>query len=56
MKLTLDEHYLSHNEIHSCDFCFIAWLIRRIIHIYKEDENIDFLNKLRALGEKLLNA
>ena len=33
------------------DRYFLNWLAERLVHIYGESENVDFVHKLRAIAE-----
>jgi len=56
-KLTFQgfpEHFLQHNRIDTCDRCFLEWLSVRIVNLYRENQGVDFLLRLRAIARKFL--
>jgi len=52
--MTIQEHVESHDDRSYCDICFLTWLSSRIVNIYGESENVDFVLRLREITERLL--
>lgn len=44
---------MSHKTPHDSDYEFMKWLENRMIHVYGESENVDFLHRLRRIQEKV---
>lgn len=51
--MTIQEHLEQHDDRSYCDICFMAWLSNRIVHVYGESENVDFVLRLNKIAEKL---
>ena len=52
--MTIQEHLHQHDETY-CDICFLTWLSNRIVTVYEESENVDFVQRVRRIAEKLLD-
>lgn len=45
-----DTYYIATN---SGDKCFLNWVADRLVHVYGESPNADFVLKLREFAEKI---
>lgn len=44
------KHFLEHNQVNSCDRCFLEWLSVRLVNLYREHPGQDFVLKLRSIA------